>query len=46
MVSMRVVMVMNLSFGKLHLFLYCSHIVKAFASEFGKSFDLAANEDE
>jgi hypothetical protein len=33
MMSMRVMMVMNLNGGKLHRFLYSSHIEKLFASE-------------
>jgi hypothetical protein len=33
MMEMRVMMVMNLNGGKLHRFLYSSHIAKAFASE-------------
>jgi len=32
MMEMRVMMVMNLCGGKLHRFLYSSHIVKTFAS--------------
>jgi hypothetical protein len=44
MMEMRVMVVMNLGCGKLHRFLYSSHIGKTFASRFGEILFSAANE--
>jgi len=44
MLEMRVVMVMNLNGGKLHRFLYCSHIEKSFASQLREVLFLSTDE--
>jgi len=44
MMEMRVMMVMNLNCRILHRVLYSSHIVKFFASDFGKLLILSTDE--